>query len=315
VPPVVGWADLHCHPMAHLGYGGKVGGRALFWGEPSGPLDQALPCCNPAHDWLHAPWAGLVATMVEHESSCDGDPTFRSWPRHGTLIHQQMYRTAVRRAFDGGMRLMIASAVSNELLGDLYHLGHAAPTSDELSMPAQIAGMRAFAAAEAAWMEIADSPAHARQIIASNKLAVVLGVEADSIAGGAARQDGQLDPMHVDALVQRWFALGVRLINPVHLADNALGGCAIFDDRFNLSSHYLVDKYAKASTQPWFFQIDMQRNLLEGVEFLLNGNPSSHPLISFYHHGYPDYLGQRPDGHVNARGLTYAGQVWLRSMM
>lgn len=54
--PIIGYADLHCHPMSHLGFGGRAGSKAFFWGEPTGPLDPALPCCRPAHayglDWL-----------------------------------------------------------------------------------------------------------------------------------------------------------------------------------------------------------------------------------------------------------------------
>jgi len=209
---------------------------------------------------------------------------------------------------------MVASAVSNELLGDLYH-SHHADTSDDTSMPAQLAYMRTVAAANASWMEIAESPADARRIIAAGKLAVVLGVEADSVCGGAMRRDGQLDPLHVDAIVQKWFALGVRLINPLHLADNALGGTAVFDDRLNLSSHYLVSKYASQLPKPWFFEIDQQKNLLEGVELLLGGNPASGAMITIYHQGYPDYLHMRPDGHINAKGLTFAGRTFLESMM
>ena len=49
---IVGYADLHCHPMAHIGFGGLQNGRAFFWGMPTEPIDQALPCCTHAHDVL-----------------------------------------------------------------------------------------------------------------------------------------------------------------------------------------------------------------------------------------------------------------------
>ena len=39
-----GFADLHNHQFANLGFGGLA-----FWGSPSGPVETALPWCTPAH--------------------------------------------------------------------------------------------------------------------------------------------------------------------------------------------------------------------------------------------------------------------------
>src|SRR5690348_7117903 len=108
---IVGYADLHCHPMAHLAFGGLRRGRAYFWGTPTGPVEQALPCCTPAHDLLRG--NGLLPLFTEHEGvGFDGYDTFGAWPRHTTLIHQQMYVDCVKRAFRGGLKLMVASAVN-----------------------------------------------------------------------------------------------------------------------------------------------------------------------------------------------------------
>jgi hypothetical protein len=41
---VQGFADMHNHQFAHLGFGGVA-----FFGEPSGPIEQALPWCQGVH--------------------------------------------------------------------------------------------------------------------------------------------------------------------------------------------------------------------------------------------------------------------------
>ena len=54
---IFGWADLHCHPMAHLGFGGAniaVGGRRLFWGDPDGAEQSALPGVDTPDDLRRA---------------------------------------------------------------------------------------------------------------------------------------------------------------------------------------------------------------------------------------------------------------------
>ena len=85
---VWGYADLHCHPMAHLAFGGKQNNHRFFWGEPTGPADQALACCGPSHSIWKTFLPFLVEDMKHGES---GYPDFRDWPRPNTLIHQQMY--------------------------------------------------------------------------------------------------------------------------------------------------------------------------------------------------------------------------------
>ena len=41
---VRGFADVHNHQFAHLGFGGRE-----FFGLPEGTLDQALPWCSAVH--------------------------------------------------------------------------------------------------------------------------------------------------------------------------------------------------------------------------------------------------------------------------
>src|SRR6266567_4395472 len=45
-----------------------------------------------------------------------GYPNFDGWPRFTTIIHQQMYIDWLKRTYEGGLRLMVAHVVNNELL-------------------------------------------------------------------------------------------------------------------------------------------------------------------------------------------------------
>lgn len=314
---ITGYADLHCHPMSHLGFGGvrANGTLGFFWGNPTQPIDQALPCCKGAHSPTGR--GGVVPSLTEPESGdYDGYPTFECWPRHTTVIHQQMYLDSIKNAFTCGLKLLVASAVNSELLADLYDNGNPIDTSDETSVSSQLAGMKAFAAQCSDWMQIATTPDEARSIIEAGKLCIILAIECDSIAGGRMRRDGQLDPSDCDGIVQKWWNQGVRLINPVHLVDNALGGTSIYDDRFNLSNHYLYRKYANDLSQPWWWEAQAASDDTADVRFLLGSNSDNNLLINFYAQGYPGYMQELGlVGHVNAHGLTNAGSAFVEAMM
>ena len=127
MPDVWGYADLHCHPLAHLGFGGAniaPNGPRLFWGRPDDGTsslnpDAALPCCDPAHGFLSNP--SLLSIIIEgHSNHGCGAPDYENWPRYNTILHQQMFVSWMRRAFDSGLRLICALAVHNRLLARLF---------------------------------------------------------------------------------------------------------------------------------------------------------------------------------------------------
>jgi microsomal dipeptidase-like Zn-dependent dipeptidase len=311
-----GYADLHCHPMANLGFGGEVGHGALIFGQATGPLDQALPCCTHAHGVLSS--GSILPTFLDHaHAGDDGYPTFEGWPSHESQIHQQMYVDWIARAHASGLRLMVATAVNNEQLGALF-CGPGTDVTDGPAMERQIDGIKAMIRANASWMALVTTPAEARSAIGSGKLAVLLGIEVDSILGGKARSAADYDEASALSRIDALFRKGVRMITPLHLADNALGGCAIFDDRFALSAHYLNDVYAKSlpGKDKWL-KIDTTSTTaqLDGVQFLSGGWAEASNLIALYGHGFPDYRGLRTDGHANARGLSPGGQHFLKGMM
>jgi hypothetical protein len=132
--PVWGFADLHAHPMSCLGFGWKVlhgaPDGAVF--DPThGPDDitNALSNCNPDHGgWVlfDNPSGDYVRNWVingtdpggynPHTEGWDNAQMvrFRQWPVFDSITHQQMWYEWIKRAYDGGQRVMVALAVNNE---------------------------------------------------------------------------------------------------------------------------------------------------------------------------------------------------------
>jgi len=105
-------------------------------------------------------------------------------------VHQQAYIDWLYRAYQGGLRLVTCLAVNNELLATKSN--PRLPPDDRSAIQAQIAAMKAMTefidgqsgGPGSGWLQIAYTPEDARRIIGENKLAVVLGVEVDSLATG-----------------------------------------------------------------------------------------------------------------------------------
>ena len=236
--PWWGFADLHAHLMAHLAFGGNA-----FWGLPYDPehpgpegIQYALPSCEPIH-------GGLINVNPEFGHPAGGGwPDFIIWPRFTTLVHQQAYIDWLYRAYQGGLRLVTCLAVNNELLATKSN--PRLPPDDRSAIEAQVAAMKAMAEfidkqsgdPGSGWLQIAYTAEEAGRIIGESKLAVVLGVEVDSL--GNWRRVEDLDEACQGNIAQArlligleldWLhALGVRQITPIHLTNNAFGGTAIY---------------------------------------------------------------------------------------
>lgn len=256
--PIWGTIDMHSHPAAHLGFGGK-----LLHGEPDGPIGEALSSCKCSHRfWEPNNTCGnvlrgvLVNQMEEHyphkrapwnlplsEPGLDhpdaGYPDFATWPSFSSATHQQMWYGWIRRAYEGGLRVLVALSVNNSLLamatdGD-------PPNDDRTVADAQIAYTKEFVANHSDFMEIAYTPAGLRDIVRRNKLAVVLGTEMDA-PGDLYRSllpaANILTKSVVEGELERQYCEGVRYQFLVHLVDNAFSGAAVYNDMFNVSNKF-----------------------------------------------------------------------------
>jgi microsomal dipeptidase-like Zn-dependent dipeptidase len=224
--------------MAHLAFGGRA-----FWGQPYDPehpgpqgIEYALSSCEPIH-------GGLLNVNPEFGHPASGGwPEFIVWPRFTTLVHQQAYIDWLYRAYQGGLRLITCLAVNNELLATKSSPGQ--PHDDKSAIQAQVAAMKAMATFVDAqsggpgrgWLQIVFSPEEARKVILEDRLAVVLGVEVDSLGNWRRVEDleklchGDMDlAREVIGKELDWLhGLGIRQITPIHLTNNAFGGTAIY---------------------------------------------------------------------------------------
>jgi len=259
--PLVGYVELHAHPMANVGFGGKL----LYGGVDVGALLPADPDCKAnvratsmqqalGHDGsTHGLWipfvnacgdsirAGvIVAVQLANDAASPtpdarGAPDFPEWPVWNDITHQKLWVDWIKRAVDSGLRVMVALAVNNKTLGDATASGCDYPTDDRTSADLQLAEIKTFVGRHADFMEVALTADDLARIVRSNKLAVVLGVEIDNI--------GNLKPVpqppshaQISSEIEKLYGEGVRYAFPVHVLDNAFGATAAYVDLFNFST-------------------------------------------------------------------------------
>ncbi len=247
-----GFVDAHEHVFTHLAFG--AGG--VFHGAPYHPLgvEHALRSCEASHgrdgrrDVVSYVFDGgsldveamlrvlLTGDLGGFHHHTEGYPEFTDWPKAwGSSTHQTLYYRWLERAYLAGMRLMVQHAVSNEVLCTLTSAARTQEpriSCDEMvSVDREIEATRdleRYIDAHAGgpgkgWFRIVTSPADARRVIADGKLAVILGIETSNLFDcfleprpGFPRCDEAM----VRAKLDRYHALGVRGLFPVHKFDN-----------------------------------------------------------------------------------------------
>jgi microsomal dipeptidase-like Zn-dependent dipeptidase len=321
--PLWGVADVHCHPMAAIGFGGKlIAGNY----EPTDPVTSLGHC-----ESIHGPggvgslffWGFGEDPMADAAFPLTGGHRtggcleFDGWPRFTTLIHQTMHWEWIQRAYLGGLRLMCALVVNTEMLSEKV----GPLDTDDANIPRQVNFMKAVAAAHSDWMEVAYNPADARRIIRSNKLCIVFGMEFDKALGLWKNMNelptdvNQMRATIRARLQDLYHNYGIRQINPIHVTNNAFGGCAVYNEVFNVSNHYLRGDY---------FDVDPQ----EDVDYRMGvaGRDRGTDFSAFEGYFPPAYddvpppnlvnpqTARRP-GQVNKQGLSSAGEIAMEEMM
>ncbi len=315
--PVWGFADTHTHPAAHLGFGGRLlAGQA--W-APGGAA-EALRSCEHAHGVNGANGCAPIffcapSILMEQFTGGFGHRTggyeygFDGWPtvlEQG--VHQQMYIDWIRRAWQGGLRLMVAMAVHNRLLADINFSDNQAK-DDVPVAERQLQAIRTMVERNADFMELALDPRRAREIIHRGKLAVVLGIEQDQMFLGRHARDISLDSLRAE-LDHAYTTLGVRHVFPVHFADNVYGGFAMYNSLWFYNSYWLnaetypqvVNPAAAGIADPIHWRFEAETGLQVGTFFLGVAAFRAAP-------GYP------AGPHINARALQPAGRMLIRELM
>ncbi len=225
-----GFADLHNHQFANLGFGGLA-----FSGAPYGPIDEALaPCDRPD---VHGPGGlldvlGNLRNLVDGVASglghgVSGYPEFEGWPRWNNLTHQAVYQDWLKRALDGGLKLLVMLAVNNELVAEAVNRAPGRSSDDMEAVDYQLQfahQMQTYIDAQCGgpgkgWYRIVRSPQEARDAIAAGQLAVVLGIEVDNIFGSKTETPPSI--LQILSVLDKYYDLGVRHVFPIHFEDNA----------------------------------------------------------------------------------------------
>jgi microsomal dipeptidase-like Zn-dependent dipeptidase len=336
--PVRGIVDMHAHQFSNLGFGGVV-----FWGAPydAGGINEALPWCD--YTWKFStkmaltgaagptvPFLGyevhgpppviqlaanpIGIVMGEGLHDVGGTGTFSGWPHHKTYTHQQMYYKWVERAFLGGVRMMVQLAVSNEALCGMSKIRSDFTCDDMEAVDKQIQATKDLEAAidlmddgldnDTGWYRIAYSASEARQHIRDGAMAVVLGVEVDSLFG--CKPGVSCSATKLREQLEKYHALGVRHVFPIHQFDNGFGGAAVFRDELNSANRIVAGHHFQVrdcSAQGYTYNVkssvatDFLALLLHGAEL---------PDQAYYDQFAAD---------CNATGLTATGETLINTMM
>jgi microsomal dipeptidase-like Zn-dependent dipeptidase len=352
--------------MSYLGFGGKAvhGAPDVGLVIPSGMygcepqfrgthVSHALGHCNGTHGgWGTDNGCGdtLRAALITHGIEKDfwakannvhgdhyhpGYPNFTFWPHQTSRLHQQMWWEWIERAHEGGLRVMVALTVNSETLAAL--LNGDRPYDDKSVADEQI-DQTIRMVENHDFMEIATSPADARQIIREGKLAVILGMEVDRL-GNLGRRGFPATAASVHRELRRLHGKGIRYIFPIHLIDNAFGGAAVYDLLFNFANKHVNGSFfsVAGSPDPNIVYDANEKSDMRGLHGLLKGLgyipapcmdfPSCFPPKVACCGSYATVLeilepedelndyNLFPLGHANELGLTNLGQIAVSEMM
>lgn len=333
-----GFVDMHTHPLANLGFGGKL----LYGGVDVGSLLPADPSCNHnvhaasmeqalGHDKsVHGGWdlfsngcgdelrKQVIHALQTSNHAADppedahGAPDFRDWPVWNDITHQKMWVDWIRRAYTAGLRVLVALAVNNKTLADATAGPGDYATDDAASADLQIRETKRFVERHSDFMQIAYSSADLARIVRSNKLAIVLGVEVDNL--GNLHRESPLTQAKISAEIDRLFREGVRYVFPIHIIDNAFGGTAAYVGAFNLSNYREAGHF-------WDLRCSAPGDQI-GYAYAADGFDAAVAVVKAAKLGI-DIFRNPPapprcavgTGHVNARGLTANGQFAIRELM
>lgn len=313
---VRGFIDAHTHLMSDEGFGGDIVCGKTF--SELGIEDALQDCHSHGSDGKTALIENL--THLEGKGLLDGHdttlyPTFADAPKWSSLTHQQMYYRWVERAWRGGLRVMVADTVNNNVLCSLPTQVNEHSCNDMDTVRRQVQktkDLEAFVDERhggkgKGWFRIAYSPEEARKYVEEGKLAVILGMEVSNPFGcGIAVGIPKCTKKKIDAGLDEAKELGIRSMYMCHKFDNALCGV-----RFDEGTQGIVVNAGNFLNTGQFWQVEqckteLHDNTVEGGVI----PPKVAELIKV------NVLPVYPEGpHCNKRGLTALGEYALQGMM
>ncbi|MFE0101625.1 discoidin domain-containing protein [Streptomyces sp. NPDC059009] len=308
---VRGFVDAHDHIMSNEGFGGR-----LICGKPfseQGVADALKDCPEHYPDGSLAIF-DMITKGGDGKHDPDGWPTFKDWPAHDSLTHQQNYYAGIERAWRGGQRVLVNDLVTNGVICSVYFFKDRG--CDEMSairleakksydMQAFIDKM--YGGPGKGWFRIVTDSAQAREVIKQGKLAVILGVETSEPFGCKQVLDrAQCSKEDIDRGLDELHELGVRSMFLCHKFDNAL--CGVRYDSGALGTAINVGQFLSTGT---FWKTETCR----GPQ---HDNPIGNAAAPEAEKRLPkgvDVPAYASGAQCNVRGLTDLGAYAVRGMM
>jgi microsomal dipeptidase-like Zn-dependent dipeptidase len=241
-----GYADLHLHMFGEAMFGGgwlhgianhpdyKVALRRC-----SGNLDRtdhAATRFGPLNEFLSgngvtdgdAGWHWGKRRGWDERSWPFRQEHWEHWPSWDAIAHQQVWQGHLKEAHNQGLTLAVVSAVDFRPMCEVMENRKAiflknGKCNEYTSIKWQLQEANRFANAND-WVDIALSPAHARQIIAAGRLALVLSVESTEPFDNRADWENVLD---------EYMSLGVRTFQMGGHINTAFAGATVMNKAYN----------------------------------------------------------------------------------
>jgi TPR repeat protein len=272
--------------------------------------------------------AQVPKAAVETAGSAAGPPTYAFWPAWDDMLHQKMWIDWIRRAYDGGQRVMVALADHDDLTARSFSGPHDGPNDDRGSADLQTDWMKKLVERHPDFLEIALTAADVRRIVGNvpPKMAVILGTEIDSLgnlnsepAVMACEDLREQCAAHAKSRVLEEIAhlyeKGVRYVFPIHVVDNVFGGTAVYTGIFDLANLFTYGRTweLECASPSEGIGYDGSFGVSGGAELALRGYVLAKMLRGF--HIPPPPRCTPKAGVRNKRGLTKLGVFALHEMM
>ena len=241
-----GYVLTHEHPTNGMAFGGNyafagVAGNYRHGIMQRGYTGECSGCptignCNHGEvkGNIMGPAGALGRDMKFHDPEMGPYHDSNSHLRYSTEWIEEAFSPSEPEFQGSNMRIMVAFAVENEAMCEqLYYAnkGHGGPGDDGYacskgdsfaSLKRQLDNLKAWATENNHFMEIAYSASDARRIVNENKLAIVLGVEAEYAFGA---ENKTFDPV---GRLNEYYDEGARTFYLAHKINSRLAGADIF---------------------------------------------------------------------------------------
>ncbi|AJE82409.1 putative secreted protein [Streptomyces albus] len=309
---VRGFVDAHNHLMSNEGFGGRLICGQTF--SEQGAAEALKDCPEHYPDGSLALFENLTGGADGHHDPV-GWPTFKDWPAHDSLSHQQNYYAWVERAWRGGQRVLVNDLVTNGLICTVYPFkDRGCDEMDSIRLQARktyelqdhIDAM--YGGAGKGWFRIVTDAGQAREVIEQGKLAVVLGVETSEpfgckqVLGVAKCQQADID-RGLDEL----YDLGVRSMFLCHKFDNAL--CGVRFDSGATGTAVNIGQFLSTGT---FWTTEKCTGPQHDNPI---GNAAAPAEVAAKLPAGVKVPAYQADAQCNTRGLTRLGEYAMRGMM